>query len=222
MDGRNLNLSPDELNRYANRLFAKKDYAGAVRFYIKAAELGSAKAQFNLGMCYGRGCGVEKNIPEALCWLRIAANQGDTEAAKLVELLEKQAPAAQNPVLTLERQAEMLCKRGNAHVKNKAYSEAAECYRGAAEAGNAEGMYCLGMCLGRGLGVEKNIPEASDWLRKAAQLGNRNAKSVIEQLDKVTAEQKAKADEEQKAESEDEARTDSSPAGAGLVTDIIE
>ena len=47
-----------------------------MRWYRKAAELGDAAAQNNLGTCYAMGEGVEKDEAEAEKWFRRAADQG--------------------------------------------------------------------------------------------------------------------------------------------------
>ena len=47
---------------------------------MKAAEQGDASAQFNLGVCYGHGEGVEKDYKEAFKWYLKAAEQGDASA----------------------------------------------------------------------------------------------------------------------------------------------
>ena len=46
----------------------------------KAAEQGDAQAQYNLGVCYANGNGVEKNLSEAVKWWRKAAEQGFAQA----------------------------------------------------------------------------------------------------------------------------------------------
>ena len=40
----------------------------AVHWYRKAAEQGYAEAQFNLGLAYDNGEGVEQNFEEAVAW----------------------------------------------------------------------------------------------------------------------------------------------------------
>ena len=57
-----------------------QDYAEAVKWYRKAAEQGYARAQYNLGVCYGNGKGVPKNRAEAVKWFRKAAEQGHERA----------------------------------------------------------------------------------------------------------------------------------------------
>ena len=52
----------------------------AVKWYRKTAEQGIAEAQFNLGVCYAKGKGVDKDGVEAVKWYRLAAEQGDERA----------------------------------------------------------------------------------------------------------------------------------------------
>jgi hypothetical protein len=58
----------------------KKNEALAVRWYLRAAELGYAPAQRNLGGMYGSGRGVPRNDVTARHWFLAAANQGDAQA----------------------------------------------------------------------------------------------------------------------------------------------
>jgi len=50
------------------------DQVEAVKWYRKAAEQGDADAQFNLGVRYDAGQGVQQDM--AAAWLRKAAEQG--------------------------------------------------------------------------------------------------------------------------------------------------
>ena len=54
-----------------------QDYAEAVKWYRKAAELGCSYAQGRLGECFREGKGVEQDISEAIYWFKKAADQGD-------------------------------------------------------------------------------------------------------------------------------------------------
>ena len=53
-----------------------QDEKSSVKWYRKAAEQGHSSAQFNLGVCYQQGYGVEVDSKEAVKWYRKAAEQG--------------------------------------------------------------------------------------------------------------------------------------------------
>ena len=58
----------------------KQEYDKAAYWYKKSAEQGVAKAQCNLGGCYGRGQGVEQNHQQEVYWYTKAAEQGNAIA----------------------------------------------------------------------------------------------------------------------------------------------
>jgi TPR repeat protein len=118
-----------------------------------AAEQGCAPAQFNLGICYYNGNGIEKNFKEAVKWYRMAAEQG-------------YAPAQCN--------LGTCYYEGDGVVKN--FKEAVKWYRIAAEEGYSPAQSNLGVCYQDGCGVEKNYEEAVKWYRMAAEEGNSIAK----------------------------------------------
>jgi len=57
-----------------------RDYRQAVEWFSKAAELGHAEAQYNLGELYNKGRGVKKNKKIAQKWYKAAAEQGHVKA----------------------------------------------------------------------------------------------------------------------------------------------
>jgi TPR repeat protein len=56
------------------------DYAQAMEWYSKAAGQNHRLAQFNLGLMYAQGQGVEKNETTAVTWIQRAAQGGDAGA----------------------------------------------------------------------------------------------------------------------------------------------
>jgi hypothetical protein len=66
-----------------------QDKAEAFRLYRQAAEMGFAASQYNVGLYYDKGWGVEKNKEEALKWYRKASAQGLKEADDMIDLLTK-------------------------------------------------------------------------------------------------------------------------------------
>lgn len=56
------------------------DYERALTILRPLAEQGNAEAQFNLGIMYDKGRGVNQDDAEAVKWFRLAAEQGLAEA----------------------------------------------------------------------------------------------------------------------------------------------
>ena len=64
------------------RYYSEKIYPGAVKCFRQAAEQGHAEAQYNLGVCYANGCGMPKDLQQAIYWYTKAAEQGNEDAQK--------------------------------------------------------------------------------------------------------------------------------------------
>jgi localization factor PodJL len=56
------------------------NYKSASEWFRKAADRGVADSQFNLGILYARGIGVEQNLAESYKWFSLAAAQGDADS----------------------------------------------------------------------------------------------------------------------------------------------
>ena len=113
-----------------------------------AAEQGDAEAQLELGI---PGHGVSRE--EAMKWLHKSADQGNAHAHCLLAMYySKDDPYPKADVGLPEDKA-----------------EAARWYRLAAELGDCEGQWKLGICYLRGIGVARNDEEAVKWFRKAAE-----------------------------------------------------
>jgi TPR repeat protein len=56
------------------------DYATALREWTPLAKQGDASAQFNLGLMYEKGQGVQQDYKTAVRWYRLAAKQGYVNA----------------------------------------------------------------------------------------------------------------------------------------------
>ncbi len=67
-----------------------KNLSAAAGWFRKASEQNHPAAQLNLGLCYSNGDGVPRDYLEAYKWANLSAAQGDADAAKLRERLEKQ------------------------------------------------------------------------------------------------------------------------------------
>lgn len=56
------------------------DWYAAFKQWLPLAEAGDPKAQFNIGRCYNRGDGIDKEISKAVEWYMKAIAQGDPRA----------------------------------------------------------------------------------------------------------------------------------------------
>ncbi|MDE7455634.1 MAG: toll/interleukin-1 receptor domain-containing protein [Prevotella sp.] len=70
----------EELYKRGREYYCKKDYTVAVPLLSKAAIMGNVEAQYNLGVCYKNGYGVNKDYVEAVRWYRKSAEQGNVRA----------------------------------------------------------------------------------------------------------------------------------------------
>ena len=56
------------------------NYQAAAASFMRSAQQGDARAQYNLGVMYANGEGVRQDDAEAVRWWRLAAEQGDAGA----------------------------------------------------------------------------------------------------------------------------------------------
>ena len=90
-------LPSGELNEpESNELVAKEEPKVGEEMSAEIKELkekalsGDASAQLFLGQSYQRGSGVEKNLDEAIRWLRKSAEQGNVYAPHILKKLEEE------------------------------------------------------------------------------------------------------------------------------------
>jgi TPR repeat protein len=76
-----INDSAEQLFRDGDLSKKQRNYQQAASFYQMAADQGHADAQYNLGLCYGNGKGVPKDVQQALKYIQMAADQGCAKAA---------------------------------------------------------------------------------------------------------------------------------------------
>ena len=140
--------------------YKRGDYAAAHRIWKPLAERGDALAQYNLGLMYHHGLGVEGGLSQAAKWYGRAAENGDADA--------------QNAI-------------GDLYVAGlwgkKDYAKAVTWYELAAEQGHVEAQRKLGNLLAEGKGVERNTDMAMAWLRTAADKGDAKAKRRLRELE---------------------------------------
>lgn len=150
-----------------------KDLTEARKLWQRAGRRGSVNAQFNLGLCYDLGHGIKENKRAAEHRFKIAARKGHTDAMQRLAVRE------------LDDAIELLEKKKEAPAK-KALERCRKLLEESAEAGNSHSMYSLGELHRRRLfGEKKDWPTAMKWYQKAARLGHRESKAIVEALEKA-------------------------------------
>jgi hypothetical protein len=129
-----------------------------VKQYRLAAEEGNADAQFNLGLCYRRGEGVEQNDIEAFRLFQLAAEEGGALAQ---------------------------CNLGSSYYLGqgveKNEDEAVRWFELAAEQGLAHAQHNLGFCYSTGVGVRRDLEKAANLFQLAAKQGHPGADVAYEE-----------------------------------------
>lgn len=117
-----------------------------------AADLGLRGAEFQMGMAYEEGIGVERDVSEALAWFQRAADQGV-------------APA--------QWRIGMSFVRGEGRAVDPA--QAVAWFSRAADAGHVDGLTSLAVMYATGSGVEKDTARALSLYQQAVDAGGVHA-----------------------------------------------
>lgn len=181
------NLSPQQKNE-AEQLFRRalqsakaNDYVAAAQYYKQAAEYGHPGAQNNLGNQYKNGRGVDRNPQEAVRLFEASARQGsvfgmrnlatcymdgigvDTDFDLAIDWFETAAEQKDNLACA------MLAKAYD-NWNHKDEEKMIFWHKKAAEYGNADSMFALGMYYGK-KGDNQNLSLASTYFDDAAKNG---------------------------------------------------
>jgi TPR repeat protein len=136
------------------------NHAQALRIWYPIAESGHALAQYNLGIAYSQGVGVDKDMVVASSWWKRSALQGHRDSAYNLGLVYA---------------------RGDKDLpKNMAL--AAHWWQQAAIRGDAIAQFNLGMMYARGEGVKQDMETAIRWWQISASNGFVAAIKILDQL----------------------------------------
>jgi TPR repeat protein len=102
--------------------YLKGDYQAAYNEWLPLAELGDAEAQYNIGVLFDEGAGVDQDLAVAADWYRRAGEQGFIDAQTNLGMMYYHAQG-------VERDLE----------------EAAKWFRLAADQGDPEAVRCLAL-----------------------------------------------------------------------------
>jgi serine/threonine protein kinase/TPR repeat protein len=166
------------------------DLEKAAKCFQAAADKGDAAGNAALGDCYYLGQGVpERSIERAIHYYREAISHGDLRAMnRLGDVLYKDVGGEDNCVeafhlFTKASERGSLEALGNlgvlylkgAGVPSVDQRKAAGLFEKGARGGNGFCMRLYAQCYEDGIGIGKNLLQAQNWYRKAAEAGDRKA-----------------------------------------------
>ncbi|MCH5224974.1 MAG: toll/interleukin-1 receptor domain-containing protein [Muribaculaceae bacterium] len=152
---KNENSYPNEIEELLKDVYHEN--LNEFKVLIPDALKGDTKAQFELGMRYLAGEGVDENLKNAVDWLKTAANNGLPEAQYTLGLLYQNGKGVDKDI-------------------NKSISW----YKRAANQGNTEAQIKLGLIYYCGKeGIEEDKQKAVNWFTKAAMQDDSNAQYLL-------------------------------------------
>jgi uncharacterized protein len=158
------------------------DRATAVLKFTQSAEAGLAIAQYNLGVLYYTGNGVERNFEKSFEWTLKAAEQGHVAAMVNLGVLYFNQIGV-NTGVTSVWPFSLLNRANN-------YREAARWYNNAAEYNHGGAQYYLATMYRDGTGVELDLVQAWKWANLARDNDIPDASLLLESVRReLTAEQ---------------------------------
>lgn len=147
------------MNLLGDNYEEQEDYDNAVRYFQKAADMGSWDGMCNLGYCYETGHGVILSFKRALELYQQAASEGSTRGMKMVANCYLQ---------------------GNGVEKD--YAQAIKLLEQAAGMGDMHAMFVIGQIYEEGDEdgtFQADLKKAKEWYKKAAAMGFKPAETAL-------------------------------------------
>jgi len=169
-----------------------KTQASQKYFYAKRAALqGNAQAQYDLGLMYATGDGVEKNEALALTWFTRASENNFAKRVN-VQRVVKPTVTSQKVIFAKRAAAKgnvqaqfdlgMMYLKGDGVRKNEQL--AFTYFHKAARKNHVEAKFYMGLSFAEGKGVRKQTQLARYWFKLAAKAGHRTAMAHLSSLER--------------------------------------
>lgn len=173
-----------------------QNYAEALKWVRKSAEVGEANGQFQLGEFYFYGnCGLEKDATKAVEWFLLAAKQSYSDAITALAYCYEQGIGVQenkeeayNWYLLLAKEGELISQYEvgkyllERNMPSNDTKEGIKWLKKSAKQGYQEAQCLLAKQYADGKLVSKDIKKAIMWYRKAAVSGWNAARIALEEL----------------------------------------
>ncbi|MDO9476410.1 MAG: tetratricopeptide repeat protein [Pseudohongiella sp.] len=162
------------------------DYVTALREFTVAADAGLHLAQYNLGVMYYTGEGVDQDYELAFKWTRMAAEQGHINAQFNLGTMFYNGLGMRSSLFT-RWPLSLIYRQSN-------FEEAVKWYGYAAEYDHGEAQYNLATMYENGEGVAQDLIKAYVWARLAYDNEVPDATLLYNSLNsRLTAEQRDEA-----------------------------
>lgn len=160
----------------------------AFKSFKAAAKQHDYNGIYNLGMCFSRGLGVEKDPNNAFTCFCSAAKRGHAEAINTIGGFFREGLLVKKDLKKANKWFKKSCDfnnrygqlnyglallRGEGVAEDTA--EAVRLFTLSAEQGCAEAALCLSSCYDRGVGVEKDVLKALKWKMHARAMNGDEA-----------------------------------------------
>lgn len=171
------------------------DYKNALLYFSKAAKKGNDKAQYELGLIYQMGRGVNRNTPEAIKWWQKSANQGNVYSLFALGYMYDSGDGVNEDNVEAKKWYLKAAEQGSARAQlnlgilyadgegiPKDYSEAFKWFTKASEQGEANAQHCLAKLYLHGNGTNRDVKKAETLFMSSAEKGNKNAMNDLGRL----------------------------------------
>ena len=153
------------------------------------------EAEYQLGLLYKGGKGIEQNYIKAFEMFSNAAKQGNEDAEFELGLLYLKGQGVEQNSATAYEIFSRLASQGNTNGVyglglmykegrgvEQSYTKAYELFLKSANQGNANGEYELGLMYKKGIAVEQSFKKAFELFYKSAEQGNANGEYELGRL----------------------------------------
>ena len=138
------------------KAFTAGNYEQALRLWLPLAEKDNDKAQYNLGILYQKGLGVEKNPKTAFIWYKRASANGNTDAMYNLGIMYD-----------------------HGKVIYRSPKDATKWWIKAAELGNEFAQFNIAVEYAYGRTLGKDVDKAIMWWKKSAAQGNKDSRAAL-------------------------------------------
>jgi len=160
-----------------------RDEKQGIQYLERAEKAGFPEARYYLALAYCGGIGVPYDEEKALRLLDVPPDPRDggdlAEKVRDFESRLESKRVAHMAISSLEAKTKALKAQIEAGEYLPCGGEDISTWKEAAEDGNAEAQWRLGVCLADGRGVSKNDTEAEKWLRESARQGYGRARATL-------------------------------------------